>query len=144
MCPHSRTAGAGRDLWGSPSPPLPWTEQSRRALNTGREGEPTTPPQPAPGLCHPQSQSVFPHIQLETPVFQFVPPVPCKSEFPGRTIPAAGAEELHEDTQDSRTAPCGSSSNSHQAAPTASQGFGDSSVKFILKNINLFFHLRTR
>jgi len=33
--------------------------------------------QPVPGLHHPQSEAVLPHVQLELPLLQFVPVAPC-------------------------------------------------------------------
>ena len=33
--------------------------------------------QPAPVLCHPQSEEVLPHVQLELPLLQFVPIALC-------------------------------------------------------------------
>ncbi|PKU44774.1 hypothetical protein llap_4915 [Limosa lapponica baueri] len=33
--------------------------------------------QPVPALCHPQSKEVFPHVQMELPVFQLVSVAPC-------------------------------------------------------------------
>ena len=33
--------------------------------------------QPGPGLCHPQSEEVLPHVQTELLVLQFVPIAPC-------------------------------------------------------------------
>jgi len=35
------------------------------------------PGQPVPGLRHPQSEEVLPHVQLELPLLQFVPIAPC-------------------------------------------------------------------
>ena len=33
--------------------------------------------QPVPVLCHPQSEEVLPHGQMEPPMLQFVPVAPC-------------------------------------------------------------------
>ena len=33
--------------------------------------------QPVPVLCHPQSREVFPHVQMELLLLQFVPVTPC-------------------------------------------------------------------
>lgn len=129
-----------------PCPGEGCTEQSRRAPHVGREGESTTPPQPVPVLCHPQSKSVFPHIQLEIPVFQCVPPVPCRSEFPGRPISPGPSRSEEAQGSPPAVAPAAAPTQPAptQPAPRALQGFEGSSVKFILKNINLFFHLRAR
>jgi len=35
------------------------------------------PGQPPPGLHHPQSEEVLPHVQTELPLLQFVPVAPC-------------------------------------------------------------------
>jgi len=43
--------------------------QRRRIHNTSG--------QPVPVLCHPQSNEVLPRVQMELPVLQFVPIVPC-------------------------------------------------------------------
>lgn len=33
--------------------------------------------QPVPVLCHPHSENILSHVQIEIPVFQFVPGAPC-------------------------------------------------------------------
>jgi len=33
--------------------------------------------QAVPGLRHPQSEEVLPHVQMELPMLQFVPVAPC-------------------------------------------------------------------
>jgi len=33
--------------------------------------------QPVPAFCHPQSDTVLPHVRLELPMFPFVPVAPC-------------------------------------------------------------------
>jgi len=79
--------GAGRDLWGSSSPiPLPKQGQLKQAaqdliqasfkyLQRRRLCRPSR--QPVPVFCHPQSEEVLPHVQMELPVLQFVPIAPC-------------------------------------------------------------------
>ena len=75
----------GRDLWGSSSPiPLPkqgHPEQVAQDLVQGGfeylQRRRNLSWQPVPGLCHPQSEEVLPHVQLELPLLQFVPVAPC-------------------------------------------------------------------
>uniref|UniRef100_A0A8B9PTS4 Tectonin beta-propeller repeat containing 2 n=1 Tax=Apteryx owenii TaxID=8824 RepID=A0A8B9PTS4_APTOW len=80
---NHRIAEVGRDLWRSSSP-TPLLKQGhlehivqdriqacfeylqRRRLHN-------LSGQPVPVLCHPHSEKVFPHVQMEASVFQFVP-----------------------------------------------------------------------
>jgi len=79
-----RMVRVGRDLWRSSPTPLPkqvhldctgphpggfWVSPERRMHSISG--------QPVPVLCHPQSEEVFPHVQLELPMLQFVPVAPC-------------------------------------------------------------------
>ena len=80
---NHRMVGVGRDLWGSPSPtPLPKQGHLEQVAQEGFEylqrrrlHNPSA--QPVPVLCHPQSEVVLPHVQLELPMPQFVPITPC-------------------------------------------------------------------
>jgi len=75
--------GVGRDLCGSSSPtPLPKQGHLQQAaqdlVQSGleylqRRRLHSLPGQPVPGLRHPQSEEVLPHVQLELPMLQFVP-----------------------------------------------------------------------
>jgi len=79
--------GVGRDLCGLPSPaPLPKQGHPEQAaqdcVQAGlqylqRRRLHNLPGQLGPGLRHPQSEEVLPHVQLELPVLQFVPVAPC-------------------------------------------------------------------
>jgi len=84
---NHRMLGVGRDLCGSSSPtPLPKHDHLEQAaqdlVQVGleylqRRRLHTLPGQPVPGLHHPQSEEVLPHVQLELPLLQFVPVAPC-------------------------------------------------------------------
>ena len=87
-CLHKITiVGVGRDFWGSSSPiPLPkqghLEEAAQDHVQAGFEylqrriHNPSG--QPVPGFCHPQSEEVLPHVQMELPVLpKFVPIAPC-------------------------------------------------------------------
>jgi len=84
---NHRIAGVGRDLWESSSPlPLPrqghleqvaqdriqagfeYLQRRRLYILSG---------QPVPGLRHPQSGEVLPHVQTELPMYLSVPVAPC-------------------------------------------------------------------
>jgi len=77
----------GRDLWGSSSPnPLPKQGHLQQAAQDlvwvgleylQRRRLHNLPGQPVPVLRHPQREAILPHIQMELPVFQFVPIAPC-------------------------------------------------------------------
>jgi len=79
--------GVGRDLCGSPSPTLllkqgHLQEVAQDLVQVGLEYRQrrrlhNLPGQPVPGLRHPQSEEVLPHVQLELPLLQFVPVGPC-------------------------------------------------------------------
>jgi len=79
--------GVGRDLCGSSSPtPLPkqgLLQQAAQELVQAsleylqRRRLHHLPGQLVPGLRHPWSEEVLPHIQTELPVLQFVPIAPC-------------------------------------------------------------------
>jgi len=79
--------GVGRDLCGSPSPnPVPKQGHLQQAAqdlvqtdleHIQRRRLHNLPGQPVPGLCHPQSEDILPHVQLELPLLQFVPVAPC-------------------------------------------------------------------
>ena len=79
--------GIGRDLWRSSSP-TPLLEQdhlehvAQDRVQAGfeylqRRRLHSLSGQPVPVLGHPQSKEVFSHVQMELPVFQFVPIAPC-------------------------------------------------------------------
>jgi len=82
-----KTVGDGRDLWGWSSPtPLPKQGHLQQAaqdlVQVGLEYPQrrrihNLPGQPVPGLYHPQSKLVLPHVQMELPLLQFVPVAPC-------------------------------------------------------------------
>ena len=84
---NHRMLGVGRDLCGSSSPTLlPKQGHLEKAaqdlVHVGleylqRRRIHNLPGQPVPGLCHPQSQEVLLHVQVEFPMFQFVPVAPC-------------------------------------------------------------------
>jgi len=77
----------GRDLCGSSSPtPLPKQDLLQQAAQDHvqegleylqRSRIHSLSGQPVPGLRHPQSEEVLPHVQLELPMLQFVPVAPC-------------------------------------------------------------------
>ena len=77
----------GKDLWGSSSPiPLPKQGHLQQAqqdpVQAGleylqRRRIHKLPGQPVPGLRHPQSEEVLPHLQMELPLLQFMPVAPC-------------------------------------------------------------------
>ena len=79
--------GVGKDLCGSSSPtPLPkqghLQQAAQELVQAGLEYLQRRRPhnlsgQPVPGLRHPQSEEVLPHVQTELPVPQFVPIAPC-------------------------------------------------------------------
>jgi len=79
--------GVGRDLWGSSSPtPLPkqghLEQAAQNLVQAGfeylqRRRIHSLPGQPVPVLCHSQSKDVLPHVQVELPMFQFVPIALC-------------------------------------------------------------------
>ena len=78
--------GPGRDVRRTTSPtPLlkqvhleqvaqDYVQVSFENLHGGRLHSPSG--QPVPVLCQPQSKEVLPHVQMEPPVFQFVPIAP--------------------------------------------------------------------
>ena len=78
--------GVGRDLCGSASPtPLPKQGHLLQAAEDlvqadldylQRRKIDNLPGQPVPGLCHPQSKGVLPHVQTELPMLQFAPITP--------------------------------------------------------------------
>jgi len=78
--------GVGRDLYGSssltPQPKQGHLEQAAQDLVQAgleylqRRRIHNLPGQPVPGLRHPQSEEVLPHVQMELPVLQFVPVAP--------------------------------------------------------------------
>ena len=83
MSQNHRMVGVGRDLWGSSSP-TPLTKQGhlqQAAQDRGQVGLEYLQKRrlhnlsghPVPVLCHPQSEEVLPHVQLELPV----PVAPC-------------------------------------------------------------------
>ena len=81
MLQNQRMVGVGRDLCGSPSPtPLPKQGHPEQAaqdrVQAGLEYLQrrlhNLPGQPIPGLRHPQSEEVLPHVQTEGPMLQFV------------------------------------------------------------------------
>jgi len=84
---NHRMVGVGRDFCGSSSPTLlPKQGHLQQAaedlVQAGleylqRRRLHNLPGQPVPVLCHPQSEEVLPHVQLELPMLQFVPIVPC-------------------------------------------------------------------
>ena len=79
--------GVGRDLCGSSSPtPLPKQGHPEQAaqdrVQVGleylqRRRIHNLPGQPGLGLRHPHSEEVLPRVQVELPLLQFVPVVPC-------------------------------------------------------------------
>ena len=79
---NHRMVEVGKDLWRS-SGPTPCSSRAtqsqlprtmfRRYLNIAKEGDHNLLQQPVPGLSHPHSEKVFPDVQAEPPVFQFVP-----------------------------------------------------------------------
>lgn len=52
------------------------TLASRKVFSISRERHYSLSGEPVPGLCYPQSEELFLHIQMEFPVFQFVLIVP--------------------------------------------------------------------
>ena len=80
---NHRMVGVGRDLCGSSSPiPLPkqglLQQAAQDLVQEGleylqRRRFHNLPGQPVPGLHHPQSEEVLPHVQTELPVLQFLP-----------------------------------------------------------------------
>lgn len=75
--------GVGRDLWrwSGPTPCSSRFTQSRlhrivfrQGLTISRERDSTTL---WAVLCNPHNKQVFPHIQIERPVHQFLPIAPC-------------------------------------------------------------------
>ena len=84
---NHRMLGVGRDLCGSSSPTLPpkqghLQQAAEDIVQVGleylqRRRLHNLPGQPVPVLCHPQSEEVLPHVQMELPVPQFVPVAPC-------------------------------------------------------------------
>ena len=50
---------------------------SRWVFSISREGDSTTPLGSLFQCCHPHSEEVLPRVQLELPIFQFVPTAPC-------------------------------------------------------------------
>jgi len=75
---NHRVVGVRRDLWGSSSP-TPLLKQghlqqaAQDLVQTGleylqRRRLHNLPGQPVPGLHHPQSEEVLPHVQLELPM----------------------------------------------------------------------------
>ena len=83
---NHRMEWVGRDLWRSSSPnSLLEQDHLEQVAQDGiqagfeylqRRRLHNLSGQPVPVLGHPQSK-VFPHIQMELPVFQFVPIAPC-------------------------------------------------------------------
>jgi len=83
---NHRMVGWGMSLWRSSSPTLlPKKSHLQQAakdrVQAGleylqRRRLHNLPGQPVPGLRHPQSEEVLPHVQLELPVLQFVPDAP--------------------------------------------------------------------
>jgi len=79
--------GFGRDLFGSSSPTLPpkqghLQQATEDLVQVGleyvlRRRLHNLPGQPVPGLHHPQSEEVLPHVQMELPMLHFVPIAPC-------------------------------------------------------------------
>ena len=84
---NHRMVGFGRDLCGSSSPTLlPKQGHLQQAaedlVQAGleylqRRRIHKLPGQPVAVLSHPQREEVLPHVQVELPVLQFVPLVPC-------------------------------------------------------------------
>ena len=84
---NHRMFGVGRDLCGSSSPTLlPKQDHLQQAAQDLVQEGPeylqrsrlhNLPGHPVPGLCHPQSEEVLPHVQMELPMPQFVPIAPC-------------------------------------------------------------------
>jgi len=84
---NHRMFGVGRYLCGSSSPPpllkqghlqqaaQDFVQASLEYLQRWRIH--SLPGQPVPGLCHPQSEEVLPHVHTELPVLQFVLIAPC-------------------------------------------------------------------
>jgi len=87
MSCNYRIIGVGRDLCGSSGPtPLPKQGHLQQAAQDlvqasfeylQRRRLHNLSGQPVPVLCHPQSEEVLPHVQLEFPVLQCVPIAPC-------------------------------------------------------------------
>jgi len=84
---NHRMVGGERDLWASSSP-MPLLKQGHlkqdaqdlvladlEYLHRRRIHNPSG--QPVPVFCHPQSEEVLPHVQLQLPLLQFVPTAPC-------------------------------------------------------------------
>ena len=79
--------GVGRDLCGSSSPALlpkqgHLEQAAQGSVQAGLEylqrGKiHSLSGQPVPGLRHPQSEEVLPHVQTELPMVEFVPIAPC-------------------------------------------------------------------
>jgi len=86
---NQRMAGVRKDLCGSSSPyPLLKHGHLQQAaqdlvqagfeyLQRRRLHSLLTTGQSVPGLCHPQSEEVLPHVQKELPLLQFVSVAPC-------------------------------------------------------------------
>ena len=76
-----------RELWRSSSPaPLPelvYLEQAAKDIVQAgfeylqRRRLHSLSGKPVPVLCHPQMKEVLPRVEVELPIFQFVPIVPC-------------------------------------------------------------------
>jgi len=84
---NHRMVGVGRDLCGSSRPTLlPKQGHPEQAVEDlvqagleylQRRRLHSLAGQPGPGLHHPQSEEVLPHVQVELPLLQFVPVAPC-------------------------------------------------------------------
>jgi len=87
MSQSHRMVGVGRDLWGSSSPTHllkqgVLQQAAEDLVQAGfdylqRRRIHSLSGQPVPGLRHPQSEEVLPHVQTELPMLQFVPIAPC-------------------------------------------------------------------